>query len=71
MRARVESIEGLSAHADLNGLRAWYGELGDNPRRTFIVHGEEEVAEKFVANIADRFGADAVAPERNQSFTLV
>jgi metallo-beta-lactamase family protein len=70
IRARVETIEGLSAHADLNGLKGWYGEMGDNPRQTFIVHGEEEVATKFVATVADQFGANALAPERNEGFLL-
>jgi metallo-beta-lactamase family protein len=70
VRARVEMVEGLSAHADLEGLKAWYAKLGDNPRKTFIVHGEEDVAVKFVATVADEFGADVIAPVRNESFAL-
>jgi metallo-beta-lactamase family protein len=70
VRARVDSVEGLSAHADLLGLKDWFGNLGDSPRQTFVVHGEEDVAEKFLSTLADEFGANAVAPERNQSFTL-
>ncbi len=70
LRARVETIEGLSAHADLNGLKDWFGKMGNNPRQTFIVHGEEDVAARFVSTLTDEFGANALAPERNESFTL-
>ena len=42
LAAEVESIEGLSAHADRRGLLEYAKKLARPPRRTFLVHGETE-----------------------------
>ena len=42
LRARVEIINALSAHADRAGLIDWIGEVKDNVRHAFAVHGEPE-----------------------------
>lgn len=42
LRARVETINALSAHADRNGLSHWIDEVKDNVRQAFAVHGEPD-----------------------------
>lgn len=71
VRARVESIEGYSAHADQPALRAWA--LRFDPARLqhlFLVHGEPEAA----SVLAGLLRADGVArvsiPERGEAFEL-
>jgi metallo-beta-lactamase family protein len=70
VRAEIVTIESLSAHADLDGLLAWYGSLGRPPRRTWVVHGEEAVALSFAATLRERFGADIRVPHRGESFEI-
>lgn len=44
VRARVEQLHGLSAHADQAGLLDWLSELSSPPQKLFIVHGEPDAA---------------------------
>ncbi len=69
VRARIESIDGLSAHADRDELLDWLGGFARPPRRTYAVHGEPHAAESLAAAIRARLGwtcevavADAVVP---------
>ncbi|MBX3102708.1 MAG: MBL fold metallo-hydrolase [Bacteroidetes bacterium] len=41
---RVETLQGLSAHADLSELRMWLSNFPNAPKRTYLVHGEPEAA---------------------------
>ena len=70
VRARVEKIEGFSAHADREELLAWFESLAGLPRRTWIVHGEEDAAESFAEALASQFGAKVEVPRKDQSFSL-
>ncbi len=70
VRARVESIEGFSAHADQTGLLDWFSRLDGVPRSTYVVHGEEQVAVEFSTRLEQRFGAKAEAPRHGQSVDL-
>jgi metallo-beta-lactamase family protein len=65
VRAHIYTINGFSAHADQAELLAWRKTA--NPRRTLLVHGEEEAMKAFAAKTGD---ADVVLPELGQSFTL-
>ncbi len=70
LRASVARIEGFSAHADLDELCNWFGSLGGVPKRTYVVHGEEDTALSFAATLRGRFGADVEVPARGQTFQL-
>ncbi|HUZ47452.1 MAG TPA: MBL fold metallo-hydrolase [Terriglobia bacterium] len=52
VRARRESIENLSAHADYQEILDWLGRFHWTPRSAFIVHGEPHAAESLQAKIA-------------------
>ena len=71
VRAKVEKIEGYSAHADCDELVAWAGHF--DPKRlqhVFLVHGELDSAEAL-SNLLYRQGfAKVDIPERGQVFTL-
>ncbi len=65
VRAHIHTINGFSAHADQAELLAWRARA--NPRRTFLVHGEETAMQAF----AERIGAaDVTLPRLGQSFEL-
>ncbi len=49
VRARVHTINGFSAHADRDELLAWYHHAA--PVRTFLVHGDEDVMQRFAEHL--------------------
>jgi metallo-beta-lactamase family protein len=64
VRASIETIEGFSAHADLDGLLGWFAALGGVPRRTFVVHGEEQAALAFASRLRADHAAEVEVPAR-------
>jgi len=62
LRARVEEIPGLSAHADRRGLLAYAKKLSRTPRRTFLVHGESEKVDALATYLGDHGLRDVVGP---------
>ncbi|HET8712021.1 MAG TPA: MBL fold metallo-hydrolase [Spongiibacteraceae bacterium] len=66
VRARIHTINGFSAHADQAELLAWHGRTG-KPETTFLVHGEETVANHFKTLLKD---TRAIAPQQNSVHSL-
>jgi metallo-beta-lactamase family protein len=61
--ARIEQINGLSAHADRDELFRWLSSLSSPPRNVFVVHGEPESISHFAGFLSDRTGWNISAPE--------
>jgi metallo-beta-lactamase family protein len=70
VRADVRTMEGFSAHADLDELLEWFDAMGGAPERTFIVHGEERAARSLASHLRTRSGAAVDVPERDEVFFL-
>lgn len=70
MKARVEVINALSAHADREGLTDWISEVKDNVRHAFAVHGDPEKVEAMAELLKDQGIADVHAPAPGESFEL-
>ena len=68
LKARVEVINALSAHADRAGLTDWIDEVKDNVRHAFAIHGEPEKVSAMVELLKERGIADAVAPVPGQTY---
>ena len=60
--AHIESLKGISGHADLNGLLAWLKGFESDVSQVFVVHGEDAVTDEFAQTIRDTFGWNAMAP---------
>ncbi len=56
VRARMETIHGLSAHADSDGLMRWLRTATRAPRRVFVVHGDPGPARALATRIAKELG---------------
>ena len=57
VRAAIEQIDALSAHADRSELVRWSGKLGrPGPGRVFLNHGEPESAESLAALLRQTYG---------------
>lgn len=70
VRAEIVTLGGFSAHADRSALLGWLGAFRRPPARTFLVHGEAEVAADFARAIEDRFGWPVERPAIGDSFEL-
>ncbi len=71
VRARVESIDGYSAHADQRELLAWADQFDRNRlQRLFLVHGEPEPMMMLAEKLRQRGFKRVETPRRGQSFEL-
>jgi metallo-beta-lactamase family protein len=70
VRARVEQLEGLSAHADYAELIEWLRASRLSPRRVFVTHGEPAAADAFRRRLMDAFGWSVRVPELGESADL-
>jgi metallo-beta-lactamase family protein len=62
VRAEIESISSLSAHADAGEIMRWLGGFKRPPRKTFIIHGELDSAEALRDRIVKELRWDVVIP---------
>ncbi len=65
VRATIHTINGFSAHADRDELLAWHRHV--RPRRTFLVHGEEQAMNAFAPLLTD---TQVQMPEYGQAFSI-
>jgi metallo-beta-lactamase family protein len=70
LRARVQTINALSAHADFHGLMDWYDKIKANVKHAFAVHGDEEKVEAMVDLLKAHSCPNAVAPMPGQTFEI-
>jgi metallo-beta-lactamase family protein len=56
VRARVERLDGLSAHADREEIFRWLKGFEHPPRQTYLVHGEPGVAHTLAETMGTRLG---------------
>ena len=56
IKAEVADLEMLSAHADANEIMRWLGGFRSKPRRTFVVHGEQEASKALQQRIEAELG---------------
>ncbi len=62
VRARIASIQSLSAHADADGILRWLRGFKKPPKRTFLVHGEPEAQEALDERIRTELGWETEIP---------
>ena len=69
--ARIESLKGISGHADVNGLLAWLGGFESEVQHVIVVHGEDQVTEEFAQTVKETYGWNAFAPYSGGCLDLV
>ena len=70
VRAKLFTINGLSAHSDQSALLGWLGKFKRPPQRTWVVHGEPLAAHALRDAIRKRLGWSAEVPELGQVISL-
>jgi metallo-beta-lactamase family protein len=66
VRCKIQSMQGMSAHADYRELCDSLRHLAPVARRVFVVHGEEKQALTFVDRLLGLGFRDVIAPEHRQ-----
>jgi metallo-beta-lactamase family protein len=69
VKAKVESIEGFSAHADYNGLIKWLNDFSPKPKKVFIIHGDEDQTDGFSKRIS-KLGFECYVPSLGESLVI-
>jgi metallo-beta-lactamase family protein len=70
VRARIEKINGFSAHADKDELLRWVSGFTKPPKRIFVVHGEEQPAQAFAETLKEKFSTDVLVPDYKDVWEL-
>ena len=70
VRAEICRLQGISGHADNNGLLRWISSLESKPEMVFVTHGEDTVCELFKNRLMDQLGLEASAPYSGAVFDL-
>lgn len=70
VRCHIEQLSGLSAHADANELLRWVKDL-PAPRRTFVVHGDDDARKALAARLEGELGHSCVLPAHGEEYPLV
>ena len=71
VRAGIETLPGVSGHADKNGLIAWLRGFEQPPKLTFVNHGDPEAADSFTGCLNQELHIPAFAPYSGTSFDLL
>ncbi len=71
VNARIESLAGISGHADKNGLLSWIDSMEKKPTRVFVNHGEDTSATEFAQSVEETFSTPAIAPFSGTVFNLI
>lgn len=71
VQAEIVKLEGVSGHADKDGLLKWVNYFSPKPKKVFVVHGEDEVCESFTNCLIKENGIDAVAPFSGAAYDLI
>lgn len=71
VNASIKRLNGVSGHADRDGLIKWLTSIEKKPSRVFVVHGDDQVCGIFTDYIRDELGYNAVAPFSGTVYDLV
>lgn len=69
-RCQVLSLQGMSGHADREGLLAWVGAAASPPKVIYLVHGEPSAAAALRSHLRRRFGCHVHIAQMDQRVDL-
>ena len=70
VRAHIDRVESMSAHADASEIMRWLEGYARPPRRTFLVHGEPAPMDVLAGAIRAKLGWTVHTPELGEVVTL-
>lgn len=70
VNAKIETIEGISGHADMDMLIDWLGNIKNKPEMVFVNHGNDTVCDEFAETIVRKLAIPATAPYNGAVYDL-
>ncbi len=70
VKARIETLAGISGHADRNMLLGWLESMEEAPKQVYVNHGDDQVTDFFAQAVEEKLGIPAVAPYSGDEFDL-
>ncbi len=71
VEARIESLAGISGHADREIMLQWLEAMPQKPRQIFVNHGDDQVTDHFAESIRSRLRVPADAPYSGDGYDLI
>ncbi|MBQ7229934.1 MAG: MBL fold metallo-hydrolase [Oscillospiraceae bacterium] len=71
VEARIESLAGISGHADRDMMLSWLEAMPERPKQVFVNHGDDQVTDHFAECIRSRLGISADAPYSGDGYDLI
>ena len=71
VRAQIDTLPGVSGHADKAGLIRWLSGFREKPKLVFVNHGDPESADAFTKCLNEELGYRAFAPYSGTKFDLL
>ncbi|MDE7390015.1 MAG: MBL fold metallo-hydrolase, partial [Lachnospiraceae bacterium] len=62
VNAAIETMDGISGHADMQMLLDWLGNLQNRPEMVFVNHGNDAVCDEFAETVVKHLTFPASAP---------
>ncbi len=70
VRAAIETVPGLSGHADRTGLLRWLEPL-PQPKQVFLVHGEQRASKALASALCEERGWQVTLPALGESYEWI
>ena len=70
VNAEISHLDGLSGHADADGLMQWLRALPRPPQQVYVVHGEPAAADALRCRIQDELGLPVRVPQHGETVEL-
>lgn len=70
VRAKIDKLNSLSAHADSGEILQWLSYFKSAPRQTFIVHGEPAAQAALQQSIREQLAWSTTIPRQGERFEL-
>ncbi len=71
VEAEIDTLPGISGHADKDGLLRWLGGFAEKPKLVFVNHGDPDAADAFTACLNNELGYHAYAPYSGACYDLL
>ena len=71
VNAQIALLEGISGHADKNGLIQWISGFSTKPSYIFVNHGDDDSCSGFASAVTEHFGIPADAPYSGSEYDLL
>lgn len=71
VNAEIGFLNGISGHADKEGLLNWINAIKTKPRHVFVNHGDDEACVEFTRCLSEEHGYHAAAPFSGTAYDLI